>query len=58
MVATLARLLTRHGNRVGAIFYGSQVEKVIPARGGRNQVLLLIDDLLKQPNCRARRSPT
>jgi hypothetical protein len=21
-VATLARLLTRHGNRVGAIFYG------------------------------------
>lgn len=48
-VATLARLLTRHGNRVGAIFYGSRVERTIPARGGRIQVLRLINDLLKQP---------
>ncbi|MCA9908827.1 MAG: DUF58 domain-containing protein, partial [Anaerolineae bacterium] len=49
-VATLARLLTRHGNRVGAIFYDSQVERIIPARGGRMQVLRLINDLLKQPS--------
>jgi uncharacterized protein (DUF58 family) len=48
-VATLARLLTRHGNRVGAIFYGSRVERMIPARGGRMQVLRLINDLLRQP---------
>jgi uncharacterized protein (DUF58 family) len=48
-VATLARLLTRHGNRVGAIFYDSRVERTIPARGGRLQVLWLINDLLKQP---------
>ena len=48
-VATLARLLTRHGNRVGAMFYGSRVERTIPARGGRLQVLRLINDLLKQP---------
>lgn len=48
-VGTLARLLTRHGNRVGAIFYGSRVERTIPARGGRLQVLRLINDLLKQP---------
>ncbi len=48
-VATLARLLTRHGNRVGAIFYGSRVERLIPARGGRMHVLRLINDLLKQP---------
>jgi uncharacterized protein (DUF58 family) len=48
-VATLTRLLTRHGNRVGAIFYGTKVERTIPPRGGRNQVLLLINDLLKQP---------
>ena len=48
-VATLTRLLTRHGNRVGAIFYGSRVERTIPARGGRIQVLRLINDLLKQP---------
>ena len=29
-VTVLARLLTRHGNRVGAILYDSQVERVIP----------------------------
>jgi uncharacterized protein (DUF58 family) len=61
LVATLARLLTRHGNRVGAILYNGQVskpaggqqtqriERVIPAKGGRNHVLRLINDLLKQP---------
>jgi uncharacterized protein (DUF58 family) len=49
-VATLARLLTRHGNRVGAIMYGSKVQHTVPARGGRNQVLRLINDLLKQPH--------
>ncbi len=48
-VSTVARLLTRHGNRVGAIFYGGRIEKTIPARGGRDQVLRLINDLLKQP---------
>jgi uncharacterized protein (DUF58 family) len=48
-VATLARLLTRHGNRVGAFFYGSRVESMIPARGGRIQTLRLINDLLQQP---------
>jgi uncharacterized protein (DUF58 family) len=41
--------LTRHGNRVGAMFYGSRVERTIPARGGRVQVLRLVNDLLKQP---------
>src|SRR5512138_1421511 len=49
-VATLARLLTRHGNRVGAMFYANRLEKVVPARAGRNQVLNLIKDLLAQPN--------
>ena len=48
-VTTLARLLTRHGNRVGAVFYGSEVERTIPARGGRIQVLRLINDLLRHP---------
>jgi uncharacterized protein (DUF58 family) len=48
-VTTLARLLTRHGNRVGAMFYGSRVERTIPPRGGRIQVLRLVNDLLKQP---------
>lgn len=48
-VTTMARLMTRHGNRVGAIFYGGKIEKTIPARGGRLHVLRLINDLLKQP---------
>jgi uncharacterized protein (DUF58 family) len=48
-VTTLARLLTRHGNRVGAVFYGSHVERTIPAKGGRVQVLRIVNDLLKQP---------
>ncbi len=48
-VATLARILTRHGNRVGAIFFGSRVERTLPARGGRLHVLRLINDLLKHP---------
>jgi uncharacterized protein (DUF58 family) len=48
-VTTLARLLTRRGNRVGAILYGSEVEHTIPARGGRVQVLRLIQALLAQP---------
>jgi uncharacterized protein (DUF58 family) len=48
-VTVMARLLTRHGNRVGAIFYGSKVERVIPAASGRLQVLRLINELGKQP---------
>src|SRR6266498_1557870 len=52
-VTTLARLLTRHGNRVGAMFYGGRVDRTIPACGGRNHVLRLIDDLIKHPRLAA-----
>ncbi len=48
-VAVLARLLTRHGNRVGAVFYGSDVDGVLPARGGRMQVLHLLARLQPRP---------
>jgi uncharacterized protein (DUF58 family) len=48
-VTTLARLLTRRGNRVGAILYGRAVERTIPAKSGRVQVLRLVNDLLEQP---------
>lgn len=54
-VATTARILTRHGNRVGAILYGDRVLQTIPARGGKIQVLRLINDLLRQP--RLQRAP-
>ncbi len=48
-VAVLARLLTRHGNRVGAILYGDRVDAVIPARGGRRQVLHMMAHLASRP---------
>jgi uncharacterized protein (DUF58 family) len=45
-VAVLARLISRHGNRVGAVLYGARgrpvVDAVLPARGGRAQVLQLM----------------
>ena len=47
-VGVLARLLTRNGNRVGAILYDNSAELTIPPRGGRLQVLRLINDIQKQ----------
>jgi len=44
-VAVIARLLTRHGNRIGAVLYGAGVDAVIPARSGRRQVLNLLHRL-------------
>ena len=48
-VAVLARLLTRHGNRVGALLYGSGVDTVLPARGGRLHVLQLLHAMQTRP---------
>ena len=48
-VGVLARLLTRHGNRVGALCYGNSVDTVIPARSGRRHVLHLLHVLLARP---------
>ncbi len=48
LVGVLARLLTRNGNRVGAILYDNEVELAIPPRGGRAQVLRLINDIQRQ----------
>jgi len=42
LVATLARVLTRHGNRIGAVLYGNRVEAVMPPRSSRMQVLELL----------------
>lgn len=46
-VALVARLLTRHGNRVGALLYTDRVDVVLPARSGRRHVLHLIDQIQK-----------
>ena len=48
-VAVLARMLTRHGNRVGALLYGSGVDTVMPARGGRMHVLQLLHAMQTRP---------
>lgn len=47
-VGVLARLLTQHGNRVGALLYtgaGGHANVHIPARSGRRQVLHLLDSM-------------
>ncbi|MEO8487681.1 MAG: DUF58 domain-containing protein [Betaproteobacteria bacterium] len=49
-VTVLARLLTRHGNRIGAILYGDRVDTVIPARSGRRQVLHLLHRMAARPD--------
>jgi len=48
-VAVLARLLTRHGNRVGAMMFNGGAEHMVPARSGKIQVLRLINDMINQP---------
>jgi uncharacterized protein (DUF58 family) len=48
-VAVLARMLTRHGNRVGALLYGSGVDTMIPTRGGRRHVLHLLHTIQARP---------
>jgi uncharacterized protein (DUF58 family) len=48
-VAVLARLLTRRGNRVGALLYGTAVDTVLPARGGRIHVLELLQRMAARP---------
>jgi len=48
-VTVLARLLTKHGNRVGALIYGDGVEQVVPARSGRRHVLHILNTMLTRP---------
>src|SRR5262245_35530600 len=56
-VTVLARLLTRHGNRVGALFYDGRVDTVIPARSGRRHVLHILHRLSSR-RAPARRAAT
>jgi uncharacterized protein (DUF58 family) len=48
-VTVLARLVSRHGNPVGALFYGDRVDTVIPAGGGRRHVLHILGRMLAWP---------
>jgi uncharacterized protein (DUF58 family) len=42
LVAVMARVLTRHGNRVGAMLYTDRVDTVLVPRSGRRHVLALM----------------
>lgn len=46
-VGVIARLLTRHGNRAGAILYGTGVDQVLPARASRLHVLQLLHAIMQ-----------
>lgn len=48
-VALLARLLGQHGNRTGAMLYGSIVDTVIPPRCDRRHVLHLLHRMRHRP---------
>jgi len=48
-VTVLARLLTRNGNRVGAMFYSGGVDGVIPPRTGKQHVLHILNTLSAAP---------
>jgi uncharacterized protein (DUF58 family) len=45
LATTFARLLTRRGNRVGAILFDNEIEETLPPRSSRNHVLTLARSL-------------
>jgi uncharacterized protein (DUF58 family) len=49
LATVIARLLTRSGNRVGAILFDNEIESTLPPRNTKNQVLALTHDLLRRP---------
>ena len=48
-VGALARVITRHGNRVGAVFYGRDVDYVLPPGASRLHVLTLLQRMRRPP---------
>jgi uncharacterized protein (DUF58 family) len=58
LVATLARVITRHGNRVGAVMYGHQVDTVLPPGLSRLHVLNLLHRMRHRPAAPARAKGT
>jgi uncharacterized protein (DUF58 family) len=52
-VGAMALLVTRHGNRAGAAFYGRGSEQLLPARSGRLHVLQLMQRMRTRPTVAA-----
>lgn len=49
VAATVAQLLSRGGNRVGALLFDSRVRETIPPGSGRNHVLRILARLMAAP---------
>jgi uncharacterized protein (DUF58 family) len=49
VAATVAQLLSRGGNRVGALFFDGRVRETIPPGNGRNHVLRILAKMLAAP---------
>jgi uncharacterized protein (DUF58 family) len=49
LAATVAQLLARGGNRIGAVLFDTEVETTIPPGHGRNQVLRILSGLMSPP---------
>jgi uncharacterized protein (DUF58 family) len=43
----ISRLLTRHGNKIGAILFSNAVDEVLPPRGGQMQTLRILHQLIR-----------
>jgi uncharacterized protein (DUF58 family) len=56
VAATIAQLLARGGNRIGAVLFDSEVEQTIPPAQGRNQVLRILRALLTTGDATSRDS--
>jgi uncharacterized protein (DUF58 family) len=50
IAATVAQLLSRGGNRVGAVLFDAQLDEIVPPASGRKQVLRIISRLLDAPS--------
>jgi uncharacterized protein (DUF58 family) len=49
VAATVAQLLARGGNQIGAMLFDTGVEEMIPPGHGRNQVLRILSRLMQTP---------
>jgi len=56
--AVLARLLTRHGNRVGAMLFSNEVDEVLQPRGGQLQTLRIVHQLVRPDRKQAQAGST
>jgi uncharacterized protein (DUF58 family) len=57
IAATVAQLLSRGGNRVGAVLFDAGVDEIVPPGSGRKQVLRIISRLLDAPSSVAAAAP-